>query len=105
FFSCLGDRPPPRPFPTRRSSDLGGRLVRVLLAAACVAAAGCSASPPAGPGPARPVGETAPASRLTAFESEAELLSFVRNRARAPDRKSTRLNSSHVAISYAVFCL
>src|SRR5439155_19023253 len=25
--------------------------------------------------------------------------------ARIPDRKSTRLNSSHVAISYAVFCL
>src|SRR5690625_5964224 len=24
---------------------------------------------------------------------------------RKPDRKSTRLNSSHVAISYAVFCL
>src|SRR5207253_6929962 len=24
---------------------------------------------------------------------------------RGPDRKSTRLNSSHVAISYAVFCL
>src|SRR5215469_17129746 len=24
---------------------------------------------------------------------------------RAPDRKSTRLNSSHVEISYAVFCL
>src|SRR5215510_16192690 len=27
------------------------------------------------------------------------------NRQRAGDRKSTRLNSSHVAISYAVFCL
>src|SRR5690349_23109832 len=26
-------------------------------------------------------------------------------RLRAPDRKSTRLNSSHVEISYAVFCL
>src|SRR5439155_25943167 len=26
-------------------------------------------------------------------------------RTAAPDRKSTRLNSSHVAISYAVFCL
>src|SRR5690625_6831551 len=26
-------------------------------------------------------------------------------RAKAGDRKSTRLNSSHVAISYAVFCL
>src|SRR5690625_6145052 len=28
-----------------------------------------------------------------------------RRRARPRDRKSTRLNSSHVAISYAVFCL
>src|SRR5690349_22152824 len=28
-----------------------------------------------------------------------------RARARAQDRKSTRLNSSHVEISYAVFCL
>src|SRR5439155_16574839 len=27
------------------------------------------------------------------------------DRARPADRKSTRLNSSHVAISYAVFCL
>src|SRR2546426_9262983 len=26
-------------------------------------------------------------------------------RASAPDRKSTRLNSSHLVISYAVFCL
>src|SRR5690606_41943652 len=29
----------------------------------------------------------------------------VRHRAHAEDRKSTRLNSSHVKISYAVFCL
>src|SRR5207253_6452400 len=29
----------------------------------------------------------------------------VRRAATASDRKSTRLNSSHVAISYAVFCL
>src|SRR5256885_7215396 len=28
-----------------------------------------------------------------------------RSRFRAPDRKSTRLNSSHLVISYAVFCL
>src|SRR5690349_23832555 len=28
-----------------------------------------------------------------------------RQRRRRPDRKSTRLNSSHVEISYAVFCL
>src|SRR5947199_2224920 len=29
----------------------------------------------------------------------------VRRRERARDRKSTRLNSSHLGISYAVFCL
>src|SRR5690349_22549120 len=29
----------------------------------------------------------------------------LKNRAAAADRKSTRLNSSHVEISYAVFCL
>src|SRR5207249_10653244 len=29
----------------------------------------------------------------------------VGERAAPPDRKSTRLNSSHVSISYAVFCL
>src|SRR5207253_8298118 len=37
-----------------------------------------------------------------------EMNSAVRNGARShrvSDRKSTRLNSSHVAISYAVFCL
>src|SRR5439155_17403031 len=30
---------------------------------------------------------------------------YARFLAPPPDRKSTRLNSSHVAISYAVFCL
>src|SRR5256885_13659023 len=30
---------------------------------------------------------------------------FVRNIERESDRKSTRLNSSHLVISYAVFCL
>src|SRR5439155_24053192 len=29
----------------------------------------------------------------------------IHERSENPDRKSTRLNSSHVAISYAVFCL
>src|SRR3990170_4102193 len=34
-----------------------------------------------------------------------DLQRFVRLLARLPDRKSTRLNSSHQIISYAVFCL
>src|SRR5256885_13000784 len=35
----------------------------------------------------------------------AERFSLVRNERRDQDRKSTRLNSSHLVISYAVFCL
>src|SRR5690625_5601400 len=34
-----------------------------------------------------------------------EYLAFNKWRNQQEDRKSTRLNSSHVAISYAVFCL
>src|SRR5690625_3155417 len=45
--------------------------------------------------------------RLTAEEELAAgyLRAHERYLARREDRKSTRLNSSHVAISYAVFCL
>src|SRR5437660_3739136 len=65
-------------FPTRRSSDLG---IRVAVAARSGGAhVGAHAARPArDPGNAR--------------------------RGRSGDRKSTRLNSSHVAISYAVFWL
>src|SRR5256885_7639079 len=34
-----------------------------------------------------------------------QLLAFSRKQVLEPDRKSTRLNSSHLVISYAVFCL
>src|SRR6267143_4663370 len=48
-------------------------------------------------------------STTTGFEPENLVRSVVglkENRASAPlDRKSTRLNSSHSSISYAVFCL
>src|SRR5690625_5503594 len=36
---------------------------------------------------------------------QSALVELGQQRARVGDRKSTRLNSSHVAISYAVFCL
>src|SRR5437870_10395676 len=47
------------------------------------------------------------------FSTEDELMAVIRHivesvgriTAMSSDRKSTRLNSSHVAISYAVFCL
>src|SRR3712207_7108873 len=40
-----------------------------------------------------------------AFEDRVDTLCRVPVAARAEDRKSTRLNSSHANISYAVFCL
>src|SRR5438034_11460716 len=48
------------------------------------------------------------AHRTTARSSasaKASISSFVRFSVTATDRKSTRLNSSHTVISYAVFCL
>src|SRR5690606_40310216 len=42
---------------------------------------------------------------LTALISELIRNSVPRDEARRADRKSTRLDSSHVKISYAVFCL
>src|SRR5699024_12846379 len=82
-------------FPTRRSSDLlrrNGRVSQTLIHEARRAA---------------------PASDQPLWKDCSccvGLLSFSCSRSsRAPsapvDRKSTRLNSSHVSISYAVFCL
>src|SRR5207253_11099549 len=82
-------------FPTRRSSDLdvaglrrGARLLRESLAGEHHR----RRRPPLhgerpGHGGLRRIARTLAVER------------------RAPDRKSTRLNSSHVANSYAVFCL
>src|SRR5438874_10192857 len=70
-------------FPTRRSSDLGSARLRpadgARPATLLRAAERCARRLPAGEGHHR----------------------LIRRR----DRKSTRLNSSHVEISYAVFCL
>src|SRR2546426_7479765 len=52
------------------------------------------------PGPARPKGSGFNRACEPASHAERHLDRHVR-----PDRKSTRLNSSHLVISYAVFCL
>src|SRR5439155_24202912 len=51
----------------------------------------------------RPVAVTEPVSGVWVFDLGQNLVGWCRPRSK--DRKSTRLNSSHVAISYAVFCL
>src|SRR5207244_13091651 len=65
-------------FPTRRSSDLG--------------------SPPPLSRPCSPSSSWMPSSRSCSWSSTYD-------RRPQADRKSTRLNSSHQIISYAVFCL
>src|SRR5699024_12295907 len=96
FFSCHAAHPSRHSFPTRRSSDLpvgaGGllqaqrqdradQLVLFALGAEKVA---------------QRIRREHPASILR--RQPPGVLQHI-------DRKSTRLNSSHVSISYAVFCL
>src|SRR5207253_9632737 len=99
---------PPRDlpsFPTRRSSDL---LDRHPLAGAeatpteRLPKAHTARSRPAAPPQARtaPVGPSPRRLVRWTLRSRAEHWPTLQGR----DRKSTRLNSSHVAISYAVFC-
>src|SRR2546427_4914337 len=89
-------RRPPRstPFPTRRSSDLGRSGTPRYSGGEWLREA-------AGPGlrPGQRAGEsTLKLSRLAKVSSRA-------GSSGDQDRKSTRLNSSHSQISYAVFCL
>src|SRR5439155_18330394 len=88
-------------FPTRRSSDLHGVLpVDVLLHH-------LSRNHRRFPG-ADAVDQKekpAPAGGHDRFRNRSATSIRIAARGRRSDRKSTRLNSSHVAISYAVFCL
>src|SRR2546430_7695416 len=82
-------RRPPRstPFPTRRSSDL--RTTRVRVSESGIA-----------PRWRLERARIGPAHRLTVPSKLADQIGGT-----GRDRKSTRLNSSHSQISYAVFCL
>src|SRR5699024_12728612 len=85
FVACCAPLRALPSFPTRRSSDLCGRQ-----------------------GPARaprvwvPRGVRAPGAAVRRGRTH---LGGPLTGGAGPDRKSTRLNSSHVSISYAVFCL
>src|SRR5690349_23925310 len=46
-----------------------------------------------------------PGNDAAEIDWNAQLAQFTETLGKAGDRKSTRLNSSHVEISYAVFCL
>src|SRR5687768_18603677 len=89
FLYCYGEHRDLHSFPTRRSSDLGATLVVIVLLSA------------AGP----PIDWGISEWRGSPFRAVLSLASPVYVFAIAGDRKSTRLNSSHGYISYAVFCL
>src|SRR5437763_16419355 len=80
FFYCYGDHRDLHSFPTRRSSDLHGACRRGLAVA-------------------RP-----PRRGRVVLRARRQVQRLGWRRAPV-DRKSTRLNSSHRCISYAVFCL
>src|SRR5690606_41020745 len=78
FFSCSGDHRDLHSFPTRRSSDLLQNL---------------------------DAGDVGFDDQTVEITGEKEVAPLSDNQFILRDRKSTRLNSSHVKISYAVFCL
>src|SRR5207244_10923370 len=83
-------------FPTRRSSDLRPELLAAALIAALALVAGWNAYRyPSGAG-----------YDVAQHREYADMLIHQGAiPAKGTDRKSTRLNSSHQIISYAVFCL
>src|SRR5207253_8605711 len=100
-FSRSAPTRPLHPFPARRSSDLlaagryryrltGGPLPRVIARDDYLITA---------------VGDTAVVRLVLSRQETADEVVFETAAGYWRDRKSTRLNSSHVAISYAVLCL
>src|SRR5439155_11177069 len=85
-------------FPTRRSSDLAVRPVQFLAGGHALPAGRARVFPRRQEGQAADRVRAAHRPRRPPFLPSREY-------PRPADRKSTRLNSSHVAISYAVFCL
>src|SRR5690606_40942493 len=91
-------------FPTRRSSDLQQPALRVASPATAAVAQRASIAPRIDGREDDAVWQTARAiSDFRQFEPRIGADPSFRTEFR--DRKSTRLNSSHVKISYAVFCL
>src|SRR5690349_23077715 len=97
FFYSYGAPRDLHSFPTRRSSDLGAQR-----GARCLHALG----PLVGAGVVRQASRALRlADRRRPHETPGVAVLGQRRGAVGADRKSTRLNSSHVEISYAVFCL
>src|SRR5439155_19206259 len=98
FFSRYRAHRDPHSFPTRRSSDLGRDRLEPLGQLNRVAHHDDGERPASVQPLRREQDHLVPRDGVVALPRSAAPVGI-------GDRKSTRLNSSHVAISYAVFCL
>src|SRR5207253_4691296 len=103
LFSLLRARrlPPPHSSPTRRSSDLANQHAQAMQSMAAYAAT----NPLVAPAVWLEIAERELNARRPREAADTAARALDLANGRPLDRKSTRLNSSHVAISYAVFCL
>src|SRR5690606_39756985 len=91
-------------FPPRRSSDLSmSRVLRFVAPQPVFSWADTDQAALTGNGNGAAPGVTGPGPDPDRADAERRALAVAAQTER--DRKSTRLNSSHVKISYAVFCL
>src|SRR5206468_11748980 len=99
-FVCAARHPSLHSFPTRRSSDLAAPAPALSSVTPCGATAVCAGAAVAA------TASTASAVRVLRDRDVVGDADVRREgRHHRTDRKSTRLNSSHDQISYAVFCL
>src|SRR5439155_25672390 len=96
FFSRHGDHRDLHSFPTRRSSDLAGELLALTVSDLDFDRKTIRVNKSADDR-TREVRQPKTKNSIATLPMPSALEPL--------DRKSTRLNSSHVAISYAVFCL
>src|SRR5207253_9244633 len=94
-----------RSFPTRRSSDLKETIATGTAAAAAGGFTSVCCMPNTSPVVDSPewvhwIRQPERGALVNVFP-----IAAATHHSKGADRKSTRLNSSHVAISYAVFCL
>src|SRR5206468_11777424 len=105
YLDGTGQLPALHSFPTRRSSDLYTRAIYELLGRRHPLTRPTTREELLGQRPVRYEQRLSNAQAALGLQQLRRLEENLTHRRTIADRKSTRLNSSHDQISYAVFCL